>query len=228
MEPASDDPDAQVSRACLAVGALLESHAQKVGAAALRERAHLQPAIRAALARGLGDRVIPVERRFRMPGWDAGGSLGGVDVLVRALLSDDHSLFVELKWCHSRAELGWTLWDTYKMAAATYLPGVEAAYVVAGAPEVFWLDETHCAPLFASDEWGSRDLFARFAINWEELLSGGTARPSWVPARIATDLVADVRLQEIGWRLRAIRVAPVGQERLLFRDGWPEEQRPSG
>ena len=56
----------------------------------------------------------------------------------------------ELKWCGSRAELGWTLSDVYKLVALKEQDTAEACYAVVAAPNSYWDDLTlDCARLFS-------------------------------------------------------------------------------
>lgn len=207
--------------ACERAAAALEQLAIDLGPDQIGERKQLQPAFREALCERVGDRVSQFEKSLKPPGWR--GRLGGIDIIVHDESGVSERYLCELKWCHSRAELGWTLWDIYKMVAATQLEGVRGCYVVAGAPEGFWESEEHCAPLFMSGTWRSLDLFRRFRVEWEALLRGGTARLDFVPVSIETRVVANIPLmmKSKRWRLRAIVVEPVGPERLLFDGDWP-------
>ena len=107
------------------------------------------------------------------------------------------------------------------MVAATQFEGVRGCYVVVGAPEHFWKEVAHCAPLFTNGTWRSLDLFQRFREDWKALLGETTARLDFVPASIETRVVADIPLmmKSKPWRLRAIAVSPA--ERLLFDGDWP-------
>jgi len=213
--------DQLIKFACERAAAALGKLALELGPDRVGERKQLQPEFRKALCERMGDRVSQFEKKHKLPGWT--DHLGGVDIIVHDKAGVLPQYFCELKWCHSRAELGWTLWDIYKMIAAQQLPGVHGCYVVAGAPEGFWESEEHCAPLFKIGSWRSLDLFQCFREDWEELLGGGTARLICTPASIETRLVADIPLmiKTKPWRLRAIAVEPIGSERLLFDGDWP-------
>jgi hypothetical protein len=210
--------DQLIKYACERAGAALEQLALELGPDGISEKYQLQPAFREALCERVDDRVLREEKTLKLPGWR--GRLGGVDIIVQDETGLSLDYLCELKWCQSRVELGWTLWDIYKMAAATQFVGVRGCYVVAGAPEHFWKEETHCAPLFTDGKWRSLDLFQRFQEDWEDLLKGGPARLIYAPASIETRVVADVPLmmKSKPWRLRAIVVKP---ELLLFDGDWP-------
>src|SRR5438105_11001011 len=107
--------DQMVADSCRVAAENLAKTADVLGAAALRERAHQQPAIREAIASVFGSKLlVPSERLIPMPGWDGGGKLGGVDVLILDPATNGYLAMIELKWCHDSKTLGWTLWDIYK------------------------------------------------------------------------------------------------------------------
>src|SRR5947209_3742358 len=88
---------------------------------AVREKPELHEAFRRGLGSEFGDQVSPFEKRLRVTDWEAAldgkrGALGGVDVLV-VEPEDRYRLLAELKWCRSKREVWWTLWDIFKLAA---------------------------------------------------------------------------------------------------------------
>jgi hypothetical protein len=213
-----EEGDEAIGYGCRRAAGELAELALEIGPDKLGEKKHLQPTFRAALAERLGDRVSPCEMKLPLPGWKP--QPGAIDIVVSDERRELPCYLAELKWCADVWTLGWSLWDIYKMVAASQLAGVEACYVVAGAPVGFWSRRDHCAPLFATAAWDSFDLFHRFREDWQELLRGGPARPTHVPTVIETRLVADIPLA-VGtkdWRLRAIS-ARAG--RLEFDGDWP-------
>src|ERR1700749_143909 len=95
------ETDKKVERTCREAARELASTAEAIGLAALGERRHQQPAIRKAAQVEFGEHVlVPSEQRLTMPGWDGGGRLGGVDVLITDAAGDGYQALLELKWCH--------------------------------------------------------------------------------------------------------------------------------
>jgi hypothetical protein len=197
-----------------------ESSGDEIG-----EKKHLEPALRAELAKAYGERVHPGQQQLRFEHWEAAkGRLGGVDLLVHDGVGG-WSALVELKWCCTGdvRTLGWTLWDILKMASGRVSPGATACYAIVGAPTTLFEKPGTLGELFTNGEWCTRELIHRFTIHWQDLLSGGTARVSQLPAGFTTTLVCDQALPSPihAWRLRAIRVDPLDGSWTEFADGWP-------
>jgi hypothetical protein len=182
------------------------------------EAKHMKPAFRKALSVvGVHD-VQDTEKKLSFSSWepaDVAGRLGGVDVIVGT--APNYRAFFELKWAATMHELGWTLWDIYKLAAGRLEYGVNA-YAIVGAPVSYWIDENvDCSALYCDSVWESRQLFRRYARAWTDLLNGGTARPHRVPASITTRLVARCPLNTSPqWELRALIVDADDVEWLEF------------
>ncbi len=224
----SDGLDLTIAVAIRRTVQALELEAAEHGLEKLTEVKHLKPAFRDALL-GVGlDGVQMSEKRLRFPSWEprgVKGRLGGVDVIVGA--EPDYRAFFELKWARGTHELGWTLWDTYKLAAARMHYGV-SAYVVVGAPNSFWSDDAvPCVALYCDSTWSSQQLFSHYEEAWGDLLTGGTARPSRVPVSITTRLVASARLETSPrWELRALRIDVTDDGWLEFDGDWPVGHQP--
>jgi hypothetical protein len=218
-----DPPDEQVKAAVEAAAISMQIDALQTPITSLGEIRHLTPAFRAALAWSGIDYVLPFSPKLTVVSWEppgVRGRLGGFDVAV-GIQGDYGSLF-ELKWASSKHEVGWTLWDIFKLAAARIEYGA-ATYAVVGAPTSYWNDaDVACSSLYCDGIWTSRDLFARYATAWSDLLTGGTARPARVPATITTSLVATASFSwRPTWQLRALRVEAVDAEWLEFEGDWP-------
>jgi uncharacterized protein len=220
--------DAIIAGVCTEAAAAIDEAIASTGVASITEKADLQPQIRYRLNQLLGDRALLTEQAMLLPGWDASGKLGGVDVLVRTSNGDGFALCGELKWCQHSRTLGWTLWDIFKMVAAAQTAAKPACYAIAAAPVQLWKQDEHCAPLFATGHWRSLTLFDRFRSDWADLLHGGSARPSQVPDEISTKLVANVPLAQGKWELRAIRVEGASPDALRFSRGWPTQMMAEG
>jgi hypothetical protein len=124
-----------------------------------------------------------------LPGWDP--QPGTIDVAVVTPTNEPRIVF-ELKI----DDIEWTLWDIYKMVAASELPTVEAAYLVVAGNLKLWGGARECVELFDLDysqsggqidevEWYSRFLFSHYRKSWRELLGGGTGRLVHVPRAIS-------------------------------------------
>jgi hypothetical protein len=152
-----------------------------------------------------------------------------VDALVRGEDTGAYRYTAELKWARNPNELGWTLWDIYKMVAATYQPGTEACSAIVGAPRARWETGKRGAALYSTGIWESRTLFEDYESEFHELLLGGTARLLRVPIQISTMLVADVPLRAGSqeWRLRCLAVGPASMHWLEFDGDWPVERAAS-
>src|SRR5205823_874300 len=145
--------------------------------------------VRTALAALLPGDEVTAHAHLPISNWQP--APGGTDLAIKS--QDSRLVMVaELKWCRNKRELGWTLWDIYKLIAAKEEHHADAAYAIVGAPDGFWADEKiDCSSLFASESWSSRELFGRYWRAWHDLLHGGSARPLHVPSAIKTTRVAD-------------------------------------
>jgi len=196
------------------------------GGAALREK-HFRTALLGALE-SQGN-ACAKEVRPDLPGWPniEGGRLGGVDLAVLGADGASFRYLAELKWCY-RDKLWEILWDAFKASLASQLPGVEAGYVIAGAPDAHWSKPVDCAELFANDgPWPTRELISRYTTNWSWLLGEGSkSQPQLLPELIQTELAAEQTL-ELGtesWTIRAVAVRPVGDATIELENGWPVEE----
>lgn len=216
--------DAAVAEATRIAARTLRGHLEELGPLAVGERTHQKPAFRQALADAGVHDVHASEKTYKLESWTppgAKGRLGGFDIVVGDPAAPT-ALF-ELKWVYRYYhELGWTLWDIYKLAAAHIELGA-TGYAVVGAPTIY-RDESAvaCSDLFCNGTWSAADLFARYRIAWMELLMGGSARPARLPASIRTTLIASVDIDvDPGWQLRTIRIDAEGDAWLDFANGWP-------
>lgn len=214
------DLDTTVGTAVAKTAAQLATLAGSIGTDRVKEQEHVRPAFLAALEPYFGRHVRLTEKTLPLDDWDP--TPGGVDVIVDGP-GTGYQLFAELKWCQSKRELGWTLWDVYKMAASQeqYRPG--GCYAVVGAPDAYWGDSSiDCSDLFADGRWNSLELFRRNWWAWLDLLHGGSARPLRVPTEVATTLVTHVKLQTTPpWSVRLLKVSAGSKDELPFRRSWP-------
>jgi hypothetical protein len=215
--------DAIVADALAATARRLEHEIDAYGLAKMREVKHLQPAFLASLTATGVPEVHPSGKRFALRTWEphgVKGRLGAFDVVVGP--APKYSALFELKWARIEDELGWTLWDIYKLAAARIEYNVET-YAIVGASTEFWADEAvGCSSLYCDGVWSSADLFQRYERDWRNLLAGGTARPIRVPATIETRLIRAEPLDTSPtWELRALSVGIPGFEWLEFEGDWP-------
>lgn len=219
--------DQAIRRATEATACSLEQRSEEIVSGSLGEKPAFHEAFKAALRDEFGERVLSNEQALSITDWQAAkrgrkGVLGPIDVLV-AEEGGRHVLFAELKWCWLKRELGWTLWDIYKLVAAQGEHTPQACYAIVAAPDRYWNDPNiDCAEVFRTGRWSSTGLFADYWRAWTDLLYGGSARPSRIPAEIATTLVADAQLEmEPPWSIRALRVAPDSEEWVPFDGDWP-------
>lgn len=213
--------DAVVARAASATAKAMAARAVEITLEKTRERPHFHDAFRQGLRRDLGSQVLAGEKRLRVSDWEGGGRLGGFDVICED--RGAYTLLAELKWCHSKGELGWTLWDIFKLVAAKVQYRTPACYAVVGAPRRYWQDSTiDCAALYFDGVWESAELFDRYRRAWIDLLRGGSARPTRVPSSIETRLVAETALGTAPeWLIRVISVDVAGESWLPFDGDWP-------
>jgi hypothetical protein len=214
--------DAIVIDALGVTARLMEREIDAHGLAQVGEVKHLQPAFLASLT-GTGLANVHANKKLAVRSWEphgVKGKLGAFDVAVG--MGPKYRGLFELKWAGTKRELGWTLWDIYKLAAALIEYNVDA-YAIVGAPTAYWTDETvGCSSLYCDDVWSSLDLFKRYERDWENLLEGGPARPIRVPAAIETRVVAAEPLDTSPpWELRALAILIPGFEWLEFDGDWP-------
>jgi hypothetical protein len=135
-----DHFDLAVAAATERTARTLEAAVASFGLEKVGEIKHMQPAVQAALsAAGVVD-VQPSEQTLPLASWEprrVAGRLGGFDVIVG--IKPAYRALFELKWAWSKRELGWTLWDIYKLAAAHVEYGVRT-YAIVGAPVSYWND----------------------------------------------------------------------------------------
>jgi hypothetical protein len=193
------------------------------GEQGVRER-HLRSALRHALEEC--GTVCEQELGLRLPG-DANvksGRVGGFDL---AMAGDAGVRYLaELKWCWTN-KLWETLWDAFKVALATRLDGVDAAYVVVGAKDADWNKPVDCAELFDGGAWGTRELIGRYTLPWSRLLAESAINPALeLPEQIRTEVVADAQLRSAhsAWTIKAIAVTPSGHKTVAFENGWPADE----
>lgn len=124
---------------------------------------------------------------LRLPEWPSLGR-GAVD-FVAAGWPGPARHFGELKWCQAGDDKVYeAIWDLFKMALASRLPGIRTAHLITGAPSVMW-SRGFCADLFDGGTFTVEELCAprfprgRRRVAWDYLLEGGYDRfPIRVPA----------------------------------------------
>lgn len=215
--------DSSISVAIRHTARLMEADAATVGLEKVGEVKHLTAAFRKGLATAGVPGVRAGGKTLSIASWEpqgVKGRLGPIDVVVGA--GPRFTAFFELKWAHQKNELGWTLWDIYKLAAARIEYGA-AGYAIVGAPLSYWDDETiDCSALYCDGDWDSGDVFRRYERAWKDLLTGGTARPLRIPSTIATRLVASEEIHvSPKWELRALAVDVPETKWLDFEGDWP-------
>jgi hypothetical protein len=98
----------------------------------------------------------------------------------------------ELKWCQLGDDKVYeTIWDLFKLALMTRIPGVRTAHLITGAPNAMW-PSALCVDIFDGGTFDTAELCTRRfprggqRTAWDYLLEGGYDRhPDRVPARIA-------------------------------------------
>jgi hypothetical protein len=187
------------------------------------ELAHLKPAFTAALRDRYGERITHEAKVPLLPDWTPRPS--GVDVVISRTATAGPQVGVELKGYH----LDQTLWDIFKMASLRRMPGVEAVYVVAVATASKFAGEADVAALFRSplaeaQIWNTLSFFVDWPKAWCDLLDGGAARPTGVPATLSLQVACAHEIPAFpGWQVRALRVEnPPDFHWLTFnQSGWP-------
>jgi hypothetical protein len=222
--------DALIGQTTRAVAAWLDALSGEQ--IAIGERKHMQPQARLTLGVLQEDIVDPGEQNITLENWDR--AVGGIDVIAR--WPDGRPRFVaELKL----RETYWMLWDAYKLLDTFHMDGVEAAYLIVGASAEAWgATYTHCprdrrtTELFepGAIEHSSAELFQTNAHAWYDLLYGGRARPTRVPARVRTVRVenAPMRIDGADGFLRCVRVESASEDWLDFSAAWYAGEWPVG
>jgi hypothetical protein len=177
------------------------------------------------------ERVL-INRRlpgFEIPGWDP--QPGSFDLAIVDDREQPLAVF-ELKL----DDVDQTLWDVFKVANSLDYSTIEAAYVIAAAPEAVWHSNLEMVDLFRAEsdnEWYSRFLLERYHKAWSALLRGGRARPWKVPRTLYTTHVIATRVKNFPpYELRALQITAT-DDWLPVIDGWPpkkvdEDEIPDG
>ena len=127
-------------------------------------------------------------------------------------------------------DVEWTLWDLYKMVAATETPTCDAAYLACAMSPKHWESNRDCVELFREpddhegpqSEWHSSFLFRAYAKSWAGLLAGGTGRLIDVAELVYVDWIGRWPMAHYpGYELRAVRVSGMADQRLRFEAEWP-------
>jgi hypothetical protein len=214
--------DDVLAEAIRQTGLALTAQADQIGADAIQERDHMQPAIAEVLRRLLGEAAVQRERRLRFDHWqgDPPRFLGGVDIAVADSKGSWHAL-MELKWCpFGTPYLGWAIWDFYKMATGRFSPGADCCYLVAGAPDAVWAEPGTAGELFRNEDWLVADVYGRYEKIW--IGDGNDCKKlTGLPIRVETILVVDQALLPSldSWRIKAIRIEPDTTEWLTLEQG---------
>jgi|tagenome__1003787_1003787.scaffolds.fasta_scaffold20983342_6 hypothetical protein len=193
----------------------------------LRE-ADLDRAFVDALRQHTVERVDARRQRW-IPGWDP--QPGQIDVLVERTTRETARLrfTAELKWCNDNKVFE-ALWDVVKMTSATRIPGVEAAYLVYGAPQRYWDRPVECArelfviPSSKESIISVPQLIDQHLAWWTKYILGDSrGRFGEAPAATALELVAAVDLSVAGkaWQIRTVAAKPVGETVVEFKNGVP-------
>jgi hypothetical protein len=143
------------------------------------------------------------------------GRLGRADVVAHL---DSTEAYFETKLC-ATDKLYEAVWDLLKLALLTALPEPAAGYLVYAAPEAGWEPKTdRPTAIFEDGRTGAVELLRdRYANPWRWCLDGTkTARPTRLPAHVATERVGSARIgtPNGAWEVRCVRVK--GE----IRDGW--------
>lgn len=190
--------------------------------------AFLQPMVRNALRDLRAGPVDESEITLGLPNWNPLPK--GVDVLVRHKPMGNARYVAELKM----RDTDQTLWDFYKMVDALNIDGIEAAYLIVGASKRQWGKTSDaCTGIFRDeglDDYPSRKLFENNKKAWWNLLWGGRARPTQIPARVTSRLVEKCELsidRTEGW-LKCVAVEPGKGDPIPFPEDWYHGNCPEG
>lgn len=224
-----DEDDAYIARA---LGLAAEQTHPEPGDKSFLEKRLAEVVVSAFTSSFFRSEAVVRDKKLQssvLPGWDP--QPGTIDVAVITPEREPRIVF-ELKV----DDVEWTLWDLFKMVAASTLPTVEAAYLVVAAKTKIWNSKRECVELFdfgyreepegkiEETEWYSRFFFSHWSAAWRDLLGGGSGRLIWVPQVIWTRAIGRWKLPHYPeYELRAIRAYPssLTTEELHFRDGWP-------
>ena len=148
--------------------------------------------------------------------------LGGVDLLVHYMPGDERWRYLaELKWsAEAHNKVFECLWDALKMLAASRIPYVEAAYVIAGARELDWNRPAPCAELFADGEWDVRELLTRYPSEWRFLVETSGPPPRRLPQVFRSTLIAEEQVEDFVIKAVAISCKDWFGEHVEFDDGF--------
>jgi hypothetical protein len=122
------------------------------------------------------------------------------------------------------------VWDLFKMSLVTRRQDTPQAFLMSGAESSVW-SSSPFSVLFDDGVHDSEALCVKELADrhhthaWDDLLAGGYDRyPEAIPVRIRTAIVGRVAIG--AWELRAVRVAPDGDEMVAMNEGWPGGRRP--
>jgi hypothetical protein len=158
------------------------------------------------------------------------GRLGRADVVASL---DSTNVYFETKLC-ADDKLYEAVWDLLKLALLTALSEPAVGYLVYAAPEAGWNAKTdRPTAIFDDGRTGVVELLCdRCANPWRWCLDGTkTARPTSLPAHVATERIGRVRVgtPNGAWEVRCVRVkGDISDGWVRFGgDGWPlADQRP--
>jgi hypothetical protein len=157
------------------------------------------------------------------------GRLGRADVVARLGSTE---VYFETKLC-ADDKLYEAVWDLLKLALLTALSEPAVGYLVYAAPEAGWKSKTdRPTAIFEDGRTGAVELLRdRYANPWRWCLDGTkTARPTSLPAHVATKRVGSVRIgtPNGAWEVRCVRVkGDISDGWVHFGgDGWPLADQP--
>jgi hypothetical protein len=203
----------------------------------VRETKHMQPFTRAAVGSLLAEgpyrsgadyQVDAQEQRLPIPNWKP--VPGGLDLGIRRPEDRFPTCAAELKL----RDTHWMLWDLLKMVDALHLAEVDCAYLMVGATKEAWTPpkRNRCLEPFIAPglDAASLDLFGGNRLAWFDLLTGGSGRPSSIPERLSTRLIASVDFVLDGreGELRCVAVELVPDGRIPFQRTWYCGDWPTG
>ena len=159
-----------------------------------------------------------------IPDWDP--QPGWLDIAV-VDENDEPVVVAELKL----DDVDQTIWDIFKLASATRLPSVRAAYMVVGAPPTIWVTSLAAVPFYEGHTekvWSSKFVFEEYKVAWKNLLNGGRGRPLRVPSSLVlTPLLTTHVPAYPDYELRILKVSDLNADAFIeLREGWPFSRRP--